>query len=229
MSRVVYILSPSYDGKVACDHALNLVSIFARAAKERPDLDIRLHYWMYGAVIQQARNNLFCDAYENGADDIVFLDVDQCVDPQAFFDLLDHPVDVVGVTARMKTDEERYNHRPEDDSKHTWNKDVKLLEVEYLPTGFLRLSRKAMDALWNTSPEYWDGGKKRRLICNVVIEEGGLISEDIHLCTKLKEAGFKRFLDIRYTCDHFGTKRFTGDYKTQYATHLIEQFSGENE
>jgi hypothetical protein len=220
--RKIAILCPSYDGKVVCDQTLNLVSIFAKASKERPELNITLNYWMYEAVIQKARNNLFCDAYESGADDIVFMDVDQCVDPQAFFDLIDHPVDVVGITARMKTDEERYNHRPENDLDHKLDTNLKLLHVQYLPTGYLRLSRKAMTALYDNSPMYWDNHQQRKLICNVTIEENGLISEDIHMCTKLNNLGFKCYLDFKYTCDHFGIKRYMGDYQNQYFTNVIK-------
>ena len=157
MTRKVAIVSPSYDGKIVCDHAIALVTIFQRAAKERPDLQLSLSYWMGEALLQKARNNLFCDAYDSGVDDIVFLDVDQAFDAQAFFDVLDHPVDVVGITARMKTDDERYTHRPEDPKQHRWDQDLRLLEVEYLATGFLRLSRKAMKALYDVSTPYNDG------------------------------------------------------------------------
>ena len=158
------------------------------------------------------------------------MDFDKSISAQAFFDLLDHPVDVVGLTARMKTEEERYNHRPEDDSAHVWDKNLKLLHVKYLPTGYLRISRKAAKALMENSPKYFDGGKERRMICNVTIEpDGGVISEDIHLCKKLNELGFKCYLDIRYTCDHFGTKKFTGNYKKQYSALLAEQLIKEDE
>jgi hypothetical protein len=174
------------------------------------------------ALLQKARNSLCCDAFEQGVDDVVFLDVDQSFDAQAFFDLLDHPVDVVGVTARMKTDEERYTHRPEEPEKHTWNAQLKLLEVQYLATGFMRLSRRALQALWDASPKYYDG-KERRLICDVQIINGGMISEDIQICKKLSEAGFQMYLDINHTCDHFGTKRYSGDYRRQYATSLVSQ------
>ena len=87
MSRKVAIVSPSYDGKIVCDHAIALVTIFQRAARERPDLQLSLSYWMNEALLQKARNTLFCDAYDSGVDDIVFLDVDQSFDAQAFFDL----------------------------------------------------------------------------------------------------------------------------------------------
>lgn len=221
MTRKVAIVSPSYDGKIVCDHAIALVTIFQRAAKERPDLDLSLNYWMGEALLQKARNNLFCDAYDSGVDDIVFLDVDQGFDAQAFFDVLDHPVDVVGITARMKTDEERYTHRPEDPKQHRWDQDLKLLEVEYLATGFLRLSRKAMKALYDVSTSYNDG-KPRKLICDVQIINGGMISEDIQIGKKLREAGFKMYLDIKHTCSHFGVKKYTGDFQQQYAMSMLE-------
>jgi hypothetical protein len=220
MTRKVAIVSPSYDGKIVCDHAIALVTIFQRAAKERPDLHLSLNYWMGEALLQKARNNLFCDAYDSGVDDIVFLDVDQGFDAQAFFDVLDHPVDVVGITARMKTDDERYTHRPEDPKQHRWDQDLRLLEVEYLATGFLRLSRKAMKALYDVSTPYNDG-KIRRLICDVQIINGGMISEDIQIGKKLKEAGIQSYLDIRHTCDHFGVKKYSGDYQYKYAETML--------
>jgi len=221
MSRRVAIVSPSYDSKIVCDHAIALVTIFQRAARERPDLNLSLNYWMGEALLQKARNNLFCDAYDSGVDDIVFLDVDQGFDAQAFFDVLDHPVDVVGITARMKTDDERYTHRPEDPKQHRWNQELKLLEVEYLATGFLRLSRKAMKALYDASEPYNDG-KERRLICDVQIINGGMISEDIQIGKKLKEAGIQSYLDIRHTCSHFGVKKYEGDYQYKYAETILE-------
>jgi len=225
MSRRVAIVSPSYDGKIVCDHAIALVTIFQRAARERPDLQLSLSYWMNEALLQKARNNLFCDAYDSGVDDIVFLDVDQSFDAQAFFDIIDHPVDAVGITARMKTDEERYTHRPENPKEHVWDKDLRLLQVKYLATGFMRLSRKAMKALYDSSKHYNDG-KDRRLICDIEIINGGIISEDIQIGKKLHEAGIKLYLDIRHTCDHFGTKRYTGDYQEHYAMAMVEDIMG---
>jgi hypothetical protein len=211
--RKVAIVSPSYDGKVVCDYAITLATIFSRA--KDMGVDVSLHFWMGEALLQKARNNLFCDAYDSGVDDLFFLDCDQAFDAQAFFDLLNHPVDVVGITAPMKTDEERYTIRPEEPEKHIYDPQLKLLHVENISTGMMRLSRKAMQSLWDNSVSYNDG-KERKLICDVQIINGGMISEDIQLCKKLNDAGFKIYADINYTCTHFGTKKFTGNFKTHY-------------
>lgn len=213
--RRVTIASPSYDGKVVCDYAITIAEIFSRA-KTR-DIDVSLTFWMGEALLQKARNNLFCDAYDRGFDDLVFFDCDQALDnPEAFFDLLNHPVDVVGIPVPMKVDEERYNIRPEETGQHTYDPHLKLLEVENIGTGLMRLSRKAMQSLWDNSASYSDGGKDRKLICDVQIIDGGIISEDIQICKKLNDAGFKIYADINYTCTHFGTKKFTGNFKTHY-------------
>lgn len=209
--RIVHIITPSYDGKTACNFAISMAEIF-RLSKDHPDIELRLNFWMHEALLQKARNNLFSDAYLGGADDIVFIDADQSFNAQAFYRLLSHPVDVAALPVRMKTDEERYNIRPEDVSRHIWHEDLNLLEVENIGTGFLRLSRKAQQAIWDASVPYYDDGKERRMICNLQIINGGLISEDIQICNKLKDAGLKVYVDISETCKHFGTKCWEGDY-----------------
>lgn len=216
--RKVAILTPSYDGKTVCDFCVSMAVIFQRAAVERPELQLNLNFWMHEALVQKARNNLFGDAYDAGFDDIVFIDADQSINADAFFRLLDHPVDAVGVPVVMKTDEERYNIRPENPNHHTWDKALTLLEVEVIGTGMLRLSRKAMASLVRQSKNYWDSGKKRAMICDLqIMEDGGIISEDVQICDKLRNDGIKIYADIKYTCDHFGVKR----YKGNYARHLL--------
>lgn len=217
--RRVAILTPAYDGKVVCEFTVTMAEIF----RNKPaDMEINLNFWMGEALIQKARSSLFCDAYEEGYSDIVFIDADQSFSTQSFFDLLSHPVHAVGVPVPMKVDEERYNIRPEAFEKHRWNAELNLLEVEVIGTGMLRLDRQAMDVLWGNSKRYYDG-KERRLICDVQIVNGGMISEDVQICNKLKDAGITVYADIKHTCDHFGTKRYTGDYRRQYATSLVSQ------
>jgi hypothetical protein len=217
--RRVAILTPSYDGKVVCDFTVAVAEVFRR---KPAGMEINLNFWMGEALIQKARSNLFCDAYEEGYNDIVFIDADQSFSTQTFFDLLAHPVHAVGVPVPMKVDEERYNIRPEAFEKHRWNAELSLLEVEVIGTGMLRLDRQAMDVLWNKGKRYFDG-KERKLICDVQIVDGGMVSEDAQICSKLKDAGITVYADIKHTCDHFGTKKYMGDYRRQYATSLVGQ------
>ena len=127
--RKVAILCPSYDGKVVCDFSVTMAVIFQRAARERPELTLNLFFWMGEALIQKARSRLFCDAYEAGFDDIVFIDADQSFNAQAFFDVIDHEVDAVGVPVPMKVPEERYNIRPEELCKYCGIKELTTTKI----------------------------------------------------------------------------------------------------
>jgi len=227
MKRVA-ILCPSYDGKVVCDFSISMAVLFQRAAVERPDLHMNLYFWMGEALLQKARSNLFCDAYNDGFDEIVFIDADQGFTADAFFDLVDHDVDVVGIPVPMKVEDERYNIRPEDPAKHKWDPQTKLLEVECIGTGFIKLSRKAMKILWDKGTPYFDG-KDRRLICDIQIINGGMISEDVQICKKLTDEGLKIFVDIRHTCTHFGVKKYSGDYQMKYAKTVLDGILGKSE
>lgn len=224
--RKVAILCPAYNGQVVCDFAITMAVIFQRAAVERPDLQLNLHFWMGEALIQKARSRLFCDAYDAGADDIVFIDSDQSFDADAFFHVLDHPVDAVGIPVIMKTAQERYNIRPDAPESHVWRPDLALLEVQCIGTGFLRLSRRAMQVLWDQGTPYTEE-RPMRLICDVQIVNGGMISEDVQLCKKLTDSGIKIYADIRHTCDHFGVKRYSGSY-LNYRNQAITQSQAHN-
>ena len=206
----VLIATPSHDGTVCCDYAVAMAEIF-RQAQDR-GYNLNLEFWMYESLIQKARNNLLAKAYRQNFDDMVWIDADQGFTADAFFQLLSHPVDAVALPVRMKTDEPRFNIRPENPREHKWDNGLGLLEVGGIGTGFLRLTRRAIQVLWDAGTPYNEDGEERRMVCNLEIRNGGLISEDIQICERLQDAGIKIYADISSTCDHFGIKKFSGDY-----------------
>lgn len=203
--RKVLIATPAYDGRLDVWYTTSLVNSI-RVAQAN---DIFLHpvFMSYDALIQRARNDLFALAVEGGYDDMIFIDSDMEWHPMWIMELLGREQDVVGGTARKKTDDaEMY-------AVKTKNLDVEdgLIKVEALGTGFVKYSRKAFMGLWDISPEYENEGKKRRMICDVGIVNGQLVSEDNMLCRKLTDLGYDIWLAPHMTCVHIGTKKFYGD------------------
>ena len=219
--RKIAILVPSYDGKVCCNFSLSIAEIF-RIGASMPDISFHLQYLMHEALIQRARNNLINDAYDQGMDDVVFIDADQSFDPQAFFKLINYPVDVVGIPVRMKTEENRYNIRPESCKEHKMNADLGLIEVAAIGTGFLRLTRKAIEAVFELSEYYNDGDSRRANAFEIRIFKGEIVSEDIIFCNKLTEAGFTIYVSPAYTAKHFGTKCWEGNFLDYYIGNIKE-------
>ena len=212
--RRVMVGTPCYDGRADVWYFNSLF----QTAKMADALNVEIiPIWLsYDALVQRARNDCVALALESGCDDLIFIDSDLEWQPEWFYQLLDHPVDVVGGTYRKKTDEnEVYVAKFDNLGTIAPNPHTGLLEVQGLGTGFLRLSNRALGWLWNNSPVYneREEGKHRRWIFEVIVENGNLISEDILLCRKLRENGFPIWLDPRMTLSHIGTKKYQGSFE----------------
>ena len=165
----------------------------------------------FDALVQRARNDIAAIALQGGYDYLMFIDDDIEWDPEHVVMLLKHEVDCVGAAYRKKTDDhELYAVKmrlpvERDPSNGLWL-------VEGLGGGFMCLSRKAVQALWDASEEYENEGKVRRWIFDVCPVGRSLVGEDTLACMKLAQLGFKVLLDPRITVTHIGPKKFQGDF-----------------
>jgi len=204
--RKVLIATPAYDGRLDVWYTNSLVNTIRVA--QASNIYVHPVFMSYDALIQRARNDLFALAVEGEYDDMIFIDSDMEWHPMWIMELLERKEDVVGGTARKKTDEaEIYVAKTKDLTVH----ENGLIKCDGLGTGFVKLSRAAFTALWEISPEYTNEGKTRRMICDVQVVDGQLYSEDTVLFKKLNELGFDCWLDPKMTCAHIGTKKFYGD------------------
>ena len=205
--RKVLIATPALDGRLDVWYTDSLVN----SVRLAQDKGIFLHpvYLSYDALIQRARNDLIRLAVEENYDDMIWIDSDLQWDPQWIMELLERPEDVVGGTYRKKTDdEEMYTVKTKDLTVQPNG----LIKLEGIGTGFVKMSRKAFKAVWDTSPEYLNEGRISRMVCDVQIIDGQLVSEDNILCKKLVDLGFDIWLDPKMTCVHIGTKKFYGNF-----------------
>lgn len=209
--RKVMLASPCYSGQVDVWYTHSLVNTI-KMSFER-DVEITPMWVSFDALIQRARNDTIQLALEGGYDDIIWIDSDIEWQPEWFYKLLDYPEDVVGGTYRKKGDREEYVLRKLD--KMGPDPSTGLIEVSGLGTGFVKMSRRAMQYLWDVSAPYIDpkDGKERRMVFDVVIKGMDMISEDIIAFMKLTEGGFKIWLDPNMTCNHIGPYKFTGDFR----------------
>lgn len=204
--RKVLIATPAYDGRLDVWYTNALVNTIRVA--QANGIFVHPVFMSYDALIQRARNDLFALAVEGEYDDMIFIDSDMEWAPEWVMELLSREENVVGGTARKKTDDaEIYVAKTSDLTVH----ENGLIKCEGLGTGFVRLSRKAFMALWDASLEYQNEGKTRRMICDVQVVDGQLYSEDTVLFKKLTELGFDIWLDPKMTCVHIGTKKFYGN------------------
>jgi glycosyltransferase involved in cell wall biosynthesis len=209
--RKVLIGTPSYDGTLDVWYVNSLVG----TVRESEDRGIRIDpiYMSYDALVQRARNDLVALALNGGYDDLIFIDGDIEWDPKWIFQLLKYKQDVVGGTYRKKVDDvEDYVLKPTEFPPIIDTR-TGLIKVAGLGTGFLKLSRKALEHLWKGAVPYVDHkGKNSRMVFDIAIQNGSLVSEDILMCQKLVDGGFDIWLDPRMCCNHTGPKKFQGNF-----------------
>jgi hypothetical protein len=211
LNRRVLIGTPALTGTVDVRYAFSLTETVRLGL--RYGVDIQVRFIAGESMLQRARNDLVKFAIEQEATDLIFIDSDQGWEPEWVIRLLQYPVDCVGGAVVKKDDDaEVYNVRattvpiPRDP-------ETGLLVVDAVGTGFIRLSRRALLALWNGSPEYVDDyGKRSRWIFNIGPVNGRLVGEDTLMCMKLADAGIVTHVDPTMTCTHVGPKVYRGDF-----------------
>ncbi len=210
--RRVLLGTPCFDGRPDAWYMHSVIQTIKVCAVR--GIEIVPILMSYDAMVQRARNDLVKLALERGFDDLLFIDADEEWDPLWALALIEHDVDVVGGAVRKKTDDaELYNVRaaspfiPVERRTGLWL-------VDGIGTGFLRLSKRALQALWESAEPYRDNGSECRMVFNVAIVNGDLVSEDTFMCNTLKAAGFNIYLDPSFTVTHIGPKKFKGDFLT---------------
>lgn len=209
------IATPCYDGKVDVWYANSLTKTLI-LGKEK-GININPTWLGYDALIQRSRNDLIDMFLKSEHTHMFWIDADIEWDEKFFFEFVESGHDVIGGTYPKKSDtnEEYVVRMP----KNYTVSGKRYYNVDGLGTGFLCISKKAMQDIWNKSEEYVDprdderGGKKR-MVCEVRIVDGMLRSEDIVMCDRLIETGYPIILDTHCTCNHIGIgKKYVGDFR----------------
>tara|TARA_B110000503_G_C7146022_1_gene412994 strand:- start:1289 stop:1948 length:660 start_codon:yes stop_codon:yes gene_type:complete len=206
--RRVLIGTPSYDGRIDVWFANSLVATVKEA--EKKGIFVHAIYTSYDSLVQRARNSLVKLALDGDYTDLFFIDSDTEWEPEWFFRLLDRPEPIVGGALVKKTDKEGYTVKLLDKTLK-YSSDKRLIEADGVGTGFLKVSKFALEKLWEVSDRYTSEGEKHRMVFDIKVENGDLISEDYVLCNKWKKLGYKVWLDPTITLNHIGIKKFKGD------------------
>jgi len=206
--RKVLIGTPAHDGRVDVWYCNSLVNTI-RLAMEKGILVVPV-YMSYDSLVQRARNDLVRLALEEKFDDLIFIDSDQEWNPEWIFSLLDRPEQVIGATVVKKSDTPMFNVKALPEGLKQLENG--LMEVESIGTGFLKIGRQALENVWEISPEYTNEGKICRMVFDVQLIDGELVSEDNVFCRKWRKLNEKVYIDPTMTCNHIGVKKYSGNF-----------------
>lgn len=212
--RKVLIGTPSYDGKVDVWYCDSLLRTIKQSYKE--NTYVHAIYTSYDSLVQRARNSLVKLALEGDYDDLFFIDADVEWDEEWVFRFLNRPEPIIGAALVKKNDVKEGYTIKLTDKKLKYSADGKLINADAVGTGFMKVSRFALEKLWAVSEIYYDterstGTEENRMIFDIKVENGDLIGEDYVLCNKWKSLGYNVWLDPTITCNHLGIKKYKGN------------------
>lgn len=205
----ILIATPSYDGKIDVWYANALYHTSLMGLQQ--ELLFNPVFMSYDALVQRSRNDLLAIAVEQNFDGVLWIDADIEWHPQWAIDVVTAGVDVLGLPVIKKSaTDESYNVKCK--IENLVQDERGLIEVESVGTGFLYMSRDAFVALWETGVPYVHNEQHKRWAFEVRIQDGDIISEDVLACQKLRDVGYKIYIDPSKTCNHIGALKFSGNF-----------------
>jgi predicted O-methyltransferase YrrM len=153
--------------------------------------------------VDDARNAVVRDFLESDCTELIFLDADVSWEPDALVDLCKIDRDLVGgvYPYRRESEEETMpvRHLPE------IKVDGDLIEVEGLPTGFMKIKRHVLETMAATAKHYLkDDGKPHPVLFERDYFGGGRRGGDIRFCMVWRDMGGKVYAAPELRLGHCG-------------------------
>lgn len=223
----VLLASPSYDGRFDVRFLTSLTETIKLCSEN--NIEVLPYYLCFDSLVQRARNDYLYSFYHaKDLDVLFFIDSDIGWDPKDFVKLVLSDKDMIGATYRKKTDdEELYAFKAMGDNgkfEITPDKDG-ILKVSGLGCGFLKLSRKCVEKLFESETSFYlkdDGGLVKNICDCVINSDNRFVSEDITMGFKWMNLNESVYLDTTINCIHSGNKAYTGNVQNWLADWRIK-------
>lgn len=204
----VFLATPTYD-KLGAGYTDAL--FHSSAALSEAGIASELCILSGDCHVDDARNFLVRNFLESDCTDLVFLDADVAWLPSDLVALCRHDADVVAGLYPLKSRNESFPVRLLPGEQ--WSNGGGLLEVESVPTGFLRIKRHVLERLAAQARTYLRNDDPRGpvpLIFERTLEDQIRWGGDYTFCRKWRALGGKIHIDPEMVLDHYGDMLFSG-------------------
>lgn len=199
--RKVLLATPSYDKPAAA-----YTFAIARARQALHEAGIQTAYLLLqgNCHVDDSRNSIVRDFLESDCTELLFLDADVDFEPKALVQLCQRDLDIVGGV---------YPYRREGGE----NMPVRmmsgatiqngLLEVEGLPTGFMKIKRHVLEKMAAVAPKYFDKIYETALVFDRPTpgEDKTRWGGDVDFCNRYRAMGGRIYADADLRLGHTAT------------------------
>lgn len=204
----VFIAVAAYEG---CGAGFTWSLFHTGPALVKAGIAYELAIYSGNCHVDDSRNRLTRDFLNSDCTDMVFLDADVGWRAGDFLALLEYDRDVVAGVYPKKNGDDTFPVKllPGE----IWSDADGLIEVQGVPTGFLRIRRAVMEKLAATSEIYNarnDNAYATACIFERQIHSGTRWGGDYVFCRKARAAGFKIYVDPAMRFEHSGEHTWGG-------------------
>lgn len=206
------IVTPAYDGKVNVQYAVSLAETLRLVNGFGIECVIRIN--TTGSLLSAERNRLTEFFMNSDCTHMLCVDSDIGWNSRAVINLLEKQEEFVAACYPSRK-EKAFIFRPifnEDGSVKTYE-EKRLLEMEYIPAGFMLISRSVIDKMKEKHPHLYFEPKAKEnkhekgwMFFDTEVWEGEFWGEDYVFCRRAREAGVKIYADPLIELDHAGNK-----------------------
>lgn len=202
--KKVFIGTVSSTGNLCAYYVSSLVK--SQELLIRSGIDCYIDIIIDEPLLHIARNRMLKLFIDSDCDELIMIDSDQAWDPYDLLKLINSDKDFIGAPVILKS-ENRYNVSFQSVDEND------IIEVDYVGTGFLKISRNVAESIYNISSKYDNGENKDAMAFETEIFDGNIISEDFVFCRKWNGLGGKVYIDTTIDPYHIGTAIYKGSFK----------------
>jgi hypothetical protein len=205
----VFIATPAFDGKVTVPYACALADTRLYLAANSIETVIRIH--TSGSLLVRERNDLVKAFLETDATHMLCIDADIGWDPLSVKKLIDYNEDFVAALYPARGEKCFLYRGVYGENKRMDVSEKKLLQMEYIPAGFMLLKRCVLEKMIAHFPELYYEPKDESLkytkghyLFATELWDGEFWDEDYVFCRRARQAGFKIWIDPIIELHHAG-------------------------
>lgn len=197
----VLLATPSYDRPAA---AYTFAIARSREALSAAGIQSAWLLLQGNCHVDDGRNSIVRDFLESDCTDLVFLDADVDWEPASLVQLCQRPQDVIGGVYPYRR--EGGENMPVRMLGNARMKDG-LLEVEGLPTGFLKIRRHVLEKMAADAPKYFDKIYETSLVFDRPTPGADKTrwGGDVDFCNRWREMGGRIYADAELRLGHTAT------------------------
>jgi len=209
MKKKVFIGITAYDGKISI---LGMMSILNNVKTlEKNGIDVTVNAQMGDCYLDMTRNHVVKSFLASDATDLIFVDNDLAFDGDAMLKLMLKPVQIIGAAYPYRSQDKQgfpIAVHVHENKQFAGNKELGIIDCKFVPTGLLRINRKAFDILKAAYPKNIDDkGELQMFRTGLLFQDEGdnrWFGEDVYFSEITRRCNIINWCDPTIGCIHIG-------------------------